>query len=530
MQCRRQQRQYAADNKESPGELAITSLDRRDYLNLLGLCLLAGIIRFYGLGGASFWADEIFTLKFSSLPWSTLWVSAYDATPPLYFSIIHLMLGVGEGEGWLRLPSALAGVMTIVFVYLAVVKLAGSRAALATGLLLTVSIANIEYSQEARAYALACMWIAMSFLGLAALSERWADDAAGVGFRALLAGGGAVYGIGLLAGLYSHNLAVFYWLAAQFFFLGWWLSTFRFSRGLLTSWFVLNLLVLILWLPWLRASLQFIEQGRWVWLEQYDFGRALQTWRRVNGIETGYSLDALIDWLVIALTAWGLFCLRKRMTIALTLLAMLLFSSLVMWLYGFVAEPVFMRRSVLWGSLFSLMLVGIGISHLPPLVGRVVLIGLFGAGLVGSFNYHRYGWAENDDWRSPAQLFAEQAGADDVLLFRTTWQAPAFLHYLDQPQVRRRVLGWSCTTQQPLFGQVHARQHFSRVAWSEQNPGWDDTTLTAATVWVVHNECPDAAGIEASDSFLQQHWTQVSSHGFKGVVLNRWVPRQAVLE
>ena len=72
------------------------SLAKQDYFNLLLLLVLAAGTRFYRLGDASFWADEVFTLKFASLPWSTLWVSAYEATPPLYYTVIRLMMDAGK--------------------------------------------------------------------------------------------------------------------------------------------------------------------------------------------------------------------------------------------------------------------------------------------------------------------------------------------------------------------------------------------------------------------------------------------------
>ena len=150
---------------------------------------------------------------------------------------------------------------------------------------------------------------------------------------------------------------------------------------------------------------------------------------------------------------------------------------------------------------------------------------LAGAGLLAVYNYDHYHRAENSDWRSPAAVFNEQGAAGDIFLFRTTWSAPAFLHYVEGDQSQRRVLGWSCTTRQPLFGAIRAGEHFSRVQWSESNPGWRDDNITASSVWVIENLCHDSTSINLSDNWLAQNWVRASAYGFKDVTLHQWVPR-----
>jgi Dolichyl-phosphate-mannose-protein mannosyltransferase len=483
--------------------------------------------RFYRLGDASFWGDEVFTLKAAALPWSTLWVTAYNPTPPLYYSIIRLMMDVSVSEWWLRLPSAIFGTLTVLFAYLATKKISDSRAALASALLLTLSTINIEYSQEGRAYALVGMCIAMSFLGLACLNAHWRKGTSQFTFSNFLKEGGALYGIGVLAALYSHNTAVFFWIAAQFFFLGWWVHPFKFSRNLLATWFVVNFLVLLIWVPWLLASLQVIETDMFTWLRQYELQDAVRVWRMVNSIQPSDRLNILIDAVILLLTLWGWISLRKNVSMAVALFAMLIFSSVVIWAYGFIGTPVFIKRTVLWGSLFSFMLVGIGISRLPLLAGRLVLLALVCIGLAGFYNYNQTNMAENQDWRSPAMIFNQQGSQDDIWLFRTTWPAPAFLHYVDNDQTDRRVLGWSCRKRQPLFGKIESNDVYSKVAWSESNPGWAAGNITDSTVWVIQSECFDRESVDVSNKWLGQNWERANTYEFRRVALVQWVPKNS---
>lgn len=503
----------------------IFSLTRKDCVQLLLLIFLALVTRIYRLGDASFWADEVFTLRAASLPWSTLWVSAYNPTPPLYYSLIRLMADVSTSEWWLRLPSAIFGTLTIVFAYLAARNIWNSRAALASALLLTLSTINIEYSQEGRAYALAGMCIAISFLGLASLNSQWRDDTRGFTFTSFLKEGGALYSIGVLAAIYSHNTAVFYWFAAQFFFLSWWISPFKFSRGALGSWFAVNFIVLVLWLPWLLASLQVIDTGMFTWLKQYDIPKAMSTWRAVNGFQTGHAVDVIIDIATLLLMLWGLFGLKRNSSMFVAFIAMLIFSSVIIWAYGFLGTAVFMKRTILWGTIFSFMLVGIGISRLPQWLGRLVLAAFVCVGLIGFYNYDEQNKAEGSDWRSPAIIFNQQSTEDDVLLFRTEWPAPAFMHYLDKEQGERRILGWTCRIRRPLFGSIRKTGNFSNVIWTSNNPGWEKGNIAASTIWVVENACSDKQSIDISDNWLEQQWTREDSFVFNKVTLHKWIPK-----
>ncbi len=497
----------------------------RDYLNLLVLIVLAAGLRLYRLGDASLWVDEVLTLEMAELPWSTLWVSAYDPTPPLYYSLIKLLMGVSTAEWWLRLPSAIFGTLTVVSVYLATKQVWNSRAAFASALFLAVSTANIEYSQEGRAYALAGMCIALSFLGLAMMNTRWRDRTAEFSFTKWLKAGGLLYGAGALAALYSHNIAVFYWLAAQFFFITWWVVNFKYSRPLLGTWFCINAIILLCWLPWFYQSLQVIDTGIFSWLKQHEFQKAATIWLGINSFQTGHNLNFVVETVFILLALWGLIGLRRDVSMMVAFLALIACSSILIWTYGFIGTPIFMRRTVLWGSIFFFMLAGIGISRIPRRAGNIALAALVSLGVFDFYRYDDQFKAEFSDWRSPAMVFNEQAEINDVLLFRTQWAAPAFLHYVEGNQRARNVRGWSCEGQYSLFGRVKTTGQYSTVRWYSRHPGWDDSKLTASSIWVVENACRNKQSIAKSNEWLETHWKREQSLKFKRVNLEQWVPK-----
>lgn len=137
---------------------------RRALLVYAGLAVL---LRLFRLGHQSLWMDEVLSATNADHPWRSLLLDpTVDRNfPPLYNLVVHaVQLGLGRGDALLRLPSALAGVVSVPLLFLAVRHWVGDRLALTGALLLAISPLHVWYSQEARPYAL---------LVLLALATLW---------------------------------------------------------------------------------------------------------------------------------------------------------------------------------------------------------------------------------------------------------------------------------------------------------------------------------------------------------------------
>lgn len=139
---------------------------RRELGILAAITGLAAVLRLVTLDLQSLWLDEALSAQmvrddlgalFDALP--------YEASPPLFYLVefvwTHLF---GDSEFAFRLPSALAGIVTVPVIYLAARELGGRRAGVVGGVLAAVSPAFIWYSQEGRTYSLAIMFAALSVL------------------------------------------------------------------------------------------------------------------------------------------------------------------------------------------------------------------------------------------------------------------------------------------------------------------------------------------------------------------------------
>jgi mannosyltransferase len=136
---------------------------------LAALTLLAAVLRLSTLGTQSFWYDEAFTpvhVLHSSLTATLRSVVHTENTPPLWYLIAWADARVlGTGEYALRLPSALAGILTVPIAWAIGRELTARRAtAIAMAAFVAVNPLLVWYSQEARAYALFVLFAALAML------------------------------------------------------------------------------------------------------------------------------------------------------------------------------------------------------------------------------------------------------------------------------------------------------------------------------------------------------------------------------
>ncbi len=137
------------------------------YLFFLIISIIAGIfLRLYGLNIQSFWYDELVTAATASytniIDFLTHFLAG-DVHPPLYYAFLHYWIKLfGNSETVFRLPSALAGILTVFVMYFMSKKIFGRYAAAGAAILTALSGTAIYYSQEARSYAVLILFSAIT--------------------------------------------------------------------------------------------------------------------------------------------------------------------------------------------------------------------------------------------------------------------------------------------------------------------------------------------------------------------------------
>jgi hypothetical protein len=159
----------AATHPEAPTSRAQPATSRLpSWWPLAALTLLAAVLRLATIDQQSFWYDEAFTpvrVLHAGLGATLHAVVHTENTPPLWYLLAWADARLfGTGEVALRLPSALAGIATVPVAWAIARELAGRRAAIACAALVAVNPLLVWYSQEARAYGLFALAVALAML------------------------------------------------------------------------------------------------------------------------------------------------------------------------------------------------------------------------------------------------------------------------------------------------------------------------------------------------------------------------------
>lgn len=122
------------------------------WLILLG----ASVLRFLRIDDRDFWYDEAFTgVAIKENFWRMINMIIKDVHPPLYYVFVKIFSSFfGYSVFGIRILSAFFGVLGIWAVYLFAKNLFGKKAALWASAIMAISPFAIQYSQEARMYAM----------------------------------------------------------------------------------------------------------------------------------------------------------------------------------------------------------------------------------------------------------------------------------------------------------------------------------------------------------------------------------------
>ena len=423
------------------------------------LVVIVGIgaaLRFYGIGDDSFWLDEAHTARFTKLGLGELWdwSDPYDrGNPPGYVTLLKAWAQVSRSDGWLRSFSAVAGTLTIPVTFLIGARIRNARLGLMAATLLALSGYHIRFSQEARTYALVGLVAAIAILSVAQLmtepdgdiawrvrgSRRWSQATRGQGLRRPITwtdlawfGYAGAAGFGFL----FHNTAAAIPVAANIAVLVWWLRTSpkppRFAR----NWIVANLGVLVIWMAWLPAFWDQLNQiaDNW-WVDAPTIRSVAEGMADLLAPSFGLGMPWNgRTWGAVALTVAGLAglwvgirALDPRYRVLLW--AMILTLPVVELVFS-IRRPIFLTRTLMW----VLVPISIGMALIADRFRArwrwPIFIGLVAIAAFGAYAYHTA--YDKEQWREAVALVRAEAGPDDIVLVQPPNTVAAFDHYFDR--------------------------------------------------------------------------------------------------
>jgi mannosyltransferase len=138
---------------EEDGDFLVGRHSRTIYVALwITVLLIAGYLRFVSLSEQSLWTDEVQTIEIARGSLSEVALSAAQTNiqPPLFFWLVRALSAFGSNEFNSRLPSAIAGLLTVPLVWVIAAQIKSRLTAMMAMLVIAISPFHIWYSQEAR--------------------------------------------------------------------------------------------------------------------------------------------------------------------------------------------------------------------------------------------------------------------------------------------------------------------------------------------------------------------------------------------
>ncbi len=474
---------------------------RRSWWIVTWLAFAAAIfIRCWRLGQQSLWFDEGYTAWLVSHPVEEIIrLVRADTAPPLYYLLLHGWTEIfGRSEIALRSLSTVFSILTLLLAIDIARRLMPNPAAVAaTACAMGLSFMQLQYAQEARAYAMMAFGVIAAFDCLlrhvAARHRRWL-----IPLPVLFA-----------AAMYTHNMAAPYVLALM---LAWLVlpSGRPFSRRIGEIAVVIGIAGL-LYLPWaifgLPAQIQMIRRG--FWAEPLSHYAVLADIASLAGVRQYWSSASVLNRIhvhildgkgpllmtMILLGLSGMLSIvlqqgwRRRLAIGLLIVA--LFPPLFVAVYSVLRTPLFLDKLFLPSAtlmpIFALLPLSMRLSRparRAAWAGAGVLLFLSAATLWG---YHVEG--KKEDWRSAAAAVSALPPAHRLIVFvADDGQLPFdyYYHYrrgdevtgvpggffdLNPPRTMRRVTGPGDLA--PLRSRLDAN-HFDQVVLLLAHQHWGD--------------------------------------------------------
>ncbi len=410
------------------------SLER---LLVVGIVVVAAILRLAWLGDHSIWYDEAFTVQIARSSWGHLLptIRSTDMHPPLYYLIMKTWVGLaGTSEAAIRLPSVVFGIVSVVLTYCLGRRLLSERVGLVAGALLAVSPFSIMASQDARMYALLSVLVLSATLALLIAVERESVPA------------WSWYAILIAATIYTHYLALFTFAAHGLWILIWHrpvTRSFLISLGCAT-------LAYLLWIPSIAHQITQTRIAGWYPVPVlrsigdlfglFTFGGSLfgaASFFSPGTLSTGGRFLLLLPFLVVI--GSGIAALQTRRPV----LALLGFSPALtigtlaaISLFRPMLNPRWLSFLVPFYALITacgLLVIGDRVARHRARGAAIITTAVILSGLpVLALDYLDPAFRPFQ-WRNAVHFVEQYAKPDDVIIYANAEAATSFAYYLREP-------------------------------------------------------------------------------------------------
>ena len=410
---------------------------------LLGIILLGLFLRLYQLDIENLWQDEGFTLMEVDRPtlkdsFLAVW-GPPEGTPPFYFLLLHLWVRVGGSSDFnLRLPSVIFGVISISLLFLVGKELFGVRTALMSAFIMSISMLQILYSQEARAYSLFVLLTLLSvFFFIKVIKNSKSKYFMGYFISALLL-------------LYTHHFGLFIILIQNLiYFALYFQSKGKFYAGSnnleIKKWVRGNFLLGLLYLPGVilifsqfqhnQRSLQsalidklglpaFIGQlGIWIFLLPVLLLLVGMVFYHIKRTKENH-----IEKITAPKINLHYFFEKIKLNGTFFFLLITIFSVVYVYLLPQLVHPFFATRFTVFLYPFFYLLMAYGFTKLNDKKLRQIITIIFLVAAVSSLFFY-YGSVKKPQWQEAVSLVEEESQLGELIIILGQSKLAIFNHY-----------------------------------------------------------------------------------------------------
>lgn len=408
------------------------ALSSRYFWTAACLVIVVGLLlRLPTLSSRSLWVDETYTAWFAALPLHELWTSVplYETHPPFYYTLIKGWSALfGNSELALRSLSVLAALINILLMAVAGRALRsgalGDHVALLAAFFLAVNKGNIEYSQQARPYALETLCASAAILSALVLLRAMARQDPMLPSRPPLRW---IAALALASGvtLWLHNTAVFITMGI---WAGLTLALYVYVPGKRLHQAIIigipGAVALLIWSPFLpmlqKQSANMGNMAFWIAPKWSDALSALS-------LAAGGNLP-LIPVLLLALIGlrilWGM---ERRSALLVAVIMALPLAAVI--IVGYVMKPIFINRLFEWMAPPMMALAALGVLKgiRTPHARMLAAIAVVGLSLTSTVQFYM---TPSENWRGLLKNMELQAKHGDLVIVAPNAMTPAIHYYL----------------------------------------------------------------------------------------------------
>jgi mannosyltransferase len=389
------------------GSSAVDSFSRRNpYVILVFILLFAGLLRVLWID-YSLSTDEIASLNFADLPLSQLWSDwiAVESNPPFYYTVLQIwQFFFGTSDVAARMLSVVAALIGLPVVFLLGRSVAGPGVGLLATAYVAVLPAHLMFSQQVRGYIISFDFACLALLGAIQFSDHYLNKnkrkEGGVGLT--------IYTFAAIVTVYCHTTMVLLPIITTAFIilLAFTVMPVADRIRFLAQWFAAQAVVLLAWSWWgfitLKQMLNPSDNIQWIPEPTVldALGMTLRSYAP-PGVEFGNPVVATVAFCLFTLPAIVLFVRGglARRTVAVSLMVFVAIALPACLYVLSQAVPVFLPRTVFWGSGAFAIVVAVGLASIPAASIRhacvaTVLLGTLAASLSVSHRFELEPWQQ----------------------------------------------------------------------------------------------------------------------------------------